>query len=1251
MRLLSLATLTGLAGATSNVSFWGAPRLSLGDTLPNTDSSGHLFTLAQKLDGNVPTCGNASGTAYKRSVAYYQAWNLRTRQCDRVEPSQIRTAGLSHLNLAFASIDPKSYKIRLQNPADANVCPQFTGLKSRGVQTWLGVGGWEFSDEGETRTTWSDMVSSKSNRGAFISTTLDMLHDLTCVLPHDYAFLKNIDVKSLAPYVDWFNVLNYDLHGHWDSKSPDLGAKMRAHTDLKEVDSHLNALWASGVESSKFNLGLAYYGRGYTAASSDCLHYGCDFTGPLSKRGCANQDGVISNCELKRLIQSGFAKTGMITGGAGAKMAYWDNQWVSYDDDETIAMKKDLANDRCMGGTAIWAIDYECAEGGSPGDGPAPIPGPSSSTAPSGAPTGTPVPSQSSSGGPSSSRTSDASQAPSSSRASSRSSASSQASSNPTGSSKTSNVPGASSSASGSSSSTVGSSVHATATNSAGSSVTSHGSIVGVSSTAGSSQVGSKTQSGSSGASTSVGGSSVSSSAGTSGIPVRTIVFSRSSHSGSNTASSTAIDSSGASTSVVGNSSAASQTSSNSPSTSSGGSSASSSAGTISSSQSSGAVKPSTIGSSSTSGVSSSSQLTATVSSSRTGTTQPAGSSSSGVQASSSSSGSSMHTTTGSLTGSTSQPSGTSFVSTSWSTSTSNGVSTAAPILITLPTAKPPVLTSWSTTTSNGAPTAVPILVTLLPPHPPVSTSWSTSTKNGVPTAISILITLPTPSPPLSTSTSSSTSNGFIVPVPIIIPVPSTKPNPPEGTTAPGQSTKSGDDDNKTSKPPGATSAPTSTGPGATTAAPPNPSSNPGPPRKDGKCPDRSKPQMFGSSCGWMGLHFGPGYKGDELNVNIDAGCSIFGCDECAIWGCGGGCGIFGCGGQCLWPGGCSPCPPKICKQSKCTKSEGCGPKTGEPSNHKSCEENQKTTVTKAFSTCTDFVLTSASVSTTSSTCTELYRATLTGCGLVGATTTRRTTSKAAACTRAPLSLDDDEDDNEGIRPDPPERVNSTATFDIPTIPLKPSTSSSKLSSSSSSSSANPSATPIHNGGTWKIKIQKRIEHDHYVFKWFLIDSNSNEAGRGNFDSTPAEIRCMNRPESDRLPFDITVDAHDPRTADFTNLHFTINSWMPNRFQPKWWSDKTDPDGKPPKELCWGYEDENLGCEYNSPLWKRDKGRERNYDCWFKYMGTGGDRAPPGSKRGIDGGAVLALGGEPDNETFYEAAVEEEVPELPDERP
>lgn len=78
---------------------------------------------------------------------------MRKRPCDKVQPSQIKLDGLTQLNLVFAYVDPSSFHVRLQNPEDEIVYREFVELKNRGMNVWLGFGGWGFSDEGPTRTT------------------------------------------------------------------------------------------------------------------------------------------------------------------------------------------------------------------------------------------------------------------------------------------------------------------------------------------------------------------------------------------------------------------------------------------------------------------------------------------------------------------------------------------------------------------------------------------------------------------------------------------------------------------------------------------------------------------------------------------------------------------------------------------------------------------------------------------------------------------------------------------------------------------------------------------------------------------------------------------------------------------------------------------------------------------------------------------------------------------------------------------
>jgi GH18 family chitinase len=102
--------------------------------------------------------------------------NVRYRTCNRIAPSQIDTNGLTHLNLAFASIDPTSFNITPTDPGDLALYAQFTALKSAAMQTWIAVGGFDFSDPGPTHTIWSGMCSNSANRAAFISSLIDFMN-------------------------------------------------------------------------------------------------------------------------------------------------------------------------------------------------------------------------------------------------------------------------------------------------------------------------------------------------------------------------------------------------------------------------------------------------------------------------------------------------------------------------------------------------------------------------------------------------------------------------------------------------------------------------------------------------------------------------------------------------------------------------------------------------------------------------------------------------------------------------------------------------------------------------------------------------------------------------------------------------------------------------------------------------------------------------------------------------------------------
>jgi GH18 family chitinase len=110
-------------------------------------------------------------------------------------------------------------------------------------------------------------------------------------------------------------------------------------------------------------MGTANYGRGFTVKDRKCKYYGCEFTGASKAGSCTKEDGLLSACEINRIIHDKALQPSIIYGGAETKEISWDDQWVSYDDKETLAKKRGLANKHCLGGNALWAIDYQTCDG------------------------------------------------------------------------------------------------------------------------------------------------------------------------------------------------------------------------------------------------------------------------------------------------------------------------------------------------------------------------------------------------------------------------------------------------------------------------------------------------------------------------------------------------------------------------------------------------------------------------------------------------------------------------------------------------------------------------------------------------------------------------------------------------------------------------------------------------------------------------------------------------------------------------
>lgn len=220
-----------------------------------------MVSIARNVLGFLSACVLHKSVYTSKSAAndiyHTESWaSSDSRECQKVSPEDLNLNGFTHINFAFAFFDPESFTIAPMDSNSASLYNRFTGLKGKnqGLQTWISVGGWSFTDPGQTRTAFSDMASSQGNRKKFIDGLTKFMdtygfdgvdldweypaaddrggksedrgnyvqlakelraafgnkHGISMTLPTSYWYLQHFDLAGIQDSLDWFNLMAYD---------------------------------------------------------------------------------------------------------------------------------------------------------------------------------------------------------------------------------------------------------------------------------------------------------------------------------------------------------------------------------------------------------------------------------------------------------------------------------------------------------------------------------------------------------------------------------------------------------------------------------------------------------------------------------------------------------------------------------------------------------------------------------------------------------------------------------------------------------------------------------------------------------------------------------------------------------------------------------------------------------------------------------------------------------------------------------
>lgn len=358
----------------------------------------HLLIAAESEDKKPVVCYYYGEAMARPSPMNYKVSDIPGHMC-------------SHVTLAFVTINSETFELESSMSTYINstgLYREFTSIKKRytHMKTLLSVGGWEYG-----HGVFSHMASHSLSRRRFVKSAVRWMRQygfdgldiswqypgtmvrggsygdkenfvlvmkelraefekydfmLTTTIPIDPMLLKTgFNVAALSRYVDWFNVFSHDLRGTWtgytDVHSP-LRRRCFDHGQYGalNVEDGLRRLVKLGAPKKKLMLGIPFYGRSYTL--QDPRYH--SLAAPTRRDVHAVPGPFVMSDEILAYYEICMDITMLswrreFDDVGQCPYAYRGDQWVGYEDEESISAKVDFVLEKDYGGVMVFNIDMD----------------------------------------------------------------------------------------------------------------------------------------------------------------------------------------------------------------------------------------------------------------------------------------------------------------------------------------------------------------------------------------------------------------------------------------------------------------------------------------------------------------------------------------------------------------------------------------------------------------------------------------------------------------------------------------------------------------------------------------------------------------------------------------------------------------------------------------------------------------------------------------------------------------------------
>ncbi|WP_328538613.1 glycosyl hydrolase family 18 protein [Streptomyces sp. NBC_00344] len=198
---------------------------------------------------------------------------------------------------------------------------------------------------------------------------------LTAALPAGQDKIKNIETDKIGAYLDYANIMTYDMHGAWDADGPayhqsplysgadDPTDVIAPGTQKYSIDNAIDA-WldgspqygiAGGFPAGKLTLGYEFYYRGWKGVPAGAKNgLGQPATGASAARPLSAVPGIAHYKELSGIVDN--PATTFWDDQAKAAYFYKDGEFFTGLDQKAIQARADYAHSRGLAGAMMYSL-------------------------------------------------------------------------------------------------------------------------------------------------------------------------------------------------------------------------------------------------------------------------------------------------------------------------------------------------------------------------------------------------------------------------------------------------------------------------------------------------------------------------------------------------------------------------------------------------------------------------------------------------------------------------------------------------------------------------------------------------------------------------------------------------------------------------------------------------------------------------------------------------------------------------------